>query len=383
MSSNDIMRLSDFILTHIEPIVQEWEDFARAIEPPDAPTDSKTLRDHAARMLTAIAADLDTPQTKQEQSEKSKGRGPRSSEDTAAETHAVERLLSGFSIEQLVAEYRALRASVLHLWAGESKKGFLTDTHDIIRFNEAIDQAVNESIARYAKLVKQSQNLFLAILGHDLRNPLGTTINGANLIMRTNEIDSKNAAIATRIYNSGKRMGRLVDDLIDYTRTHLGSGLPITPKPADFALVCQNVVDEMRILYPERTIAFDAPDKLDGSWDGDRVAQMISNLLGNALQHGSKNDPVVMKVYPDAGDIIVTINNQGPPISPENLRSIFEPLVRFVENESTDSDTGTSLGIGLYIVRQIVLAHGGSVNVESSQDDGTTFTIRLPRVSHS
>jgi signal transduction histidine kinase len=381
MSSTDITRLSDFILARMEPIVQEWENFARTIKPSEVPMDREALRDHASRMLKAIAADLDTPQTAQEQAEKSKGSGSRGDEDTAAEAHAEERLLSGFSIEQLAAEYRALRASVLHLWAAESKKGLTTDPDDITRFNEGIDQALAESIARYAKLVDQAQHLFLAILGHDLRNPLGATINGANLIMRTNDIDSKNTAIATRIFNSGNRMNRLVDDLIDYTRTHLGSGLPITRKQTNITRICENVVGELRTSHSGRIIDLSAAGDLEGMWDEDRIAQVISNLLGNALQHGSKDDPVIMAVYPEADDIVVTINNQGSPIPPENLRCIFEPLVRFVENENTDSDTETSLGIGLYIVRQIVIAHGGTINVASSQEDGTTFTIRLPRVS--
>jgi hypothetical protein len=142
MSSAHIVRLSDFILEHMEPILQAWEDFARTIESGVATMDRKTLRDHASQMLKVIVVDLDTPQTAREQAEKSKGLGPRSSADTAAETHAVGRLLSGFSIEQLTSEYRALRASVLHLWAAESKKGLVTDIDDITRFNEAIDQAL-------------------------------------------------------------------------------------------------------------------------------------------------------------------------------------------------------------------------------------------------
>lgn len=145
------MRLSAFILDHLEPILQAWEDFARTIEPPAFDMDSTALRNHASLMLKAIALDLDTEQSAIERSEKSQGRGKRGTEDTAAETHAIQRLSSGFTIEQLISEYRALRASVLDLWAKSTRTGLATDPDDITRFNEAIDQALAESVSRYAQ----------------------------------------------------------------------------------------------------------------------------------------------------------------------------------------------------------------------------------------
>src|SRR6478752_602832 len=121
MLTTSTVRLSDFILENMEPILQAWEDFARTIEPPALTMDDTELRDHAKLMLTAIAVDLKTPQTLLEQSEKSKGKAPRGDHDTAAETHAEARLLSGYSVEQLVSEYRALRSSVLKLWGGDGR----------------------------------------------------------------------------------------------------------------------------------------------------------------------------------------------------------------------------------------------------------------------
>jgi hypothetical protein len=148
MSIHTTVRLSDFILENMEPILQAWEDFARTIEPPALTMDDVELRDHAKLMLTVIAADLKTSQTKLQQSEKSKGNAPRDKQDTSAETHAEARLLSGYSVEQLVSEYRALRSSVLHLWTSQAAGGQATDMEDMTRFNEAIDQALAESVAR-------------------------------------------------------------------------------------------------------------------------------------------------------------------------------------------------------------------------------------------
>jgi signal transduction histidine kinase len=381
MSTYRIVRLSAFIREHRESILQTWEDFARTIEPPALSMDSKELRNHAGQMLEAIAADLDTSQTPFEQSEKSMGRGKVSAGDSAAETHAIARLLSGYSIEQLVSEYRALRASVLRLWAAASKESLVTDPVDVIRFNESIDQALAESVKRYAKLVKQAQNLFLAILGHDLRNPLGTTISGANLLMLATDIDTRHKAIATSIFNSGERMGKLVDDLIDYTRTHLGHGIPVAPKPTNVAQLCNQVIDEMRILHPGRTIEFNTEGNLDCVWDADRIAQVLSNLIGNAFQHGSPSDAVILKAYSNETDVMISVNNQGQIIPGDRIQSIFDPLVRFSEFESTGTKSDTSLGIGLFISREVAMAHGGVIDVTSSSEAGTTFVLHLPRIS--
>jgi len=373
------MRLSEFIRVHMESILQAWENFARTIEPPALTMDAKALRNHASHMLNAIADDLDRAQTLEEEIKKSEGHGKRGVDDTAAETHAIARLLSGYSIEQLASEYRALRSSVLRLWAAESKAGLKTDFDDITRFNEAIDQALAESIARYSKLFNQSRNLFLAILGHDLRNPLGTTINGAQMLMLSEDLESRYRDIAIRIFNSGRRMSKLVDDLIDYTRTHLGSSLPILPKPADLAEIAENVVDEMRIYHPTHDIKFSAAGKLDGVWDKERIAQVISNLVGNAVQHGASDKAIVVDARSDQEEIVVTVNNYGPVIVEEQLQTIFEPMVRFVEPDAPRPEKVNSLGLGLYIAREVVKSHGGSVDVASSSGDGTTFTVRLPR----
>jgi signal transduction histidine kinase len=374
------MRLSEFIRVRMESILQAWENFARTIEPPAFTMDATALRNHASHMLAAIADDLDQPQTVEEEIKKSEGRGEREVADTAAEAHAVARLSSGYSIDQLASEYRALRSSVLRLWAAESSTGHKADWDDITRFNEAIDQALAESIARYSMLLNHSRNLFLAILGHDLRNPLSATINGAQILMLSDDIDSRCRDIALRIHSSGRRMSKLVEDLIDYTRTHLGSSLPIAPKAGNIADIVQSIIDEIRTSHYEQEIKFNAIGRLDGIWDKNRIAQAISNLVGNAVQHGAPGKAIVVEACSDNEEIVVTVNNQGLVIPDEKLQIIFEPLVRFVEPTTVDSGKENSLGLGLYIAREVVKAHGGTINVFSRSSDGTTFTVRLPRI---
>jgi signal transduction histidine kinase len=372
-------RLADFIRDNIEPILQAWEDFARTIKPPALTMSDAELRDHAHQMLLTFAADLDTPQSDQERAAKSKGLGRREHDDSAAECHAKARLQSGFTVVQLASEYRALRSSVLTLWSDNPRPILATDMADMTRFNEAVDQALAESVGRYQHLVKQSQNMFLAILGHDLRNPLGTLVAGTSYIMQAGDISEKYILMATRMFQSAKRMSKLINDLIDFTRTHLGPGIPVQTTQGNLVAACQLVVSELRAVYPERTIELHTPPQLDAIFDGDRIAQMLSNLIGNALQYGNEVSPVRVCVTSCDDAIAIAVNNRGPTISPDKISSIFDPMVRVATSISADHTEHTSLGLGLYISYEIVQAHGGQISVASNAADGTTFEVTIPR----
>ena len=377
------LRLADFIRSNIEAILQAWEDFARTVEPPALTMDDVELRDHARQMLLAVADDLDQPQSEQERVAKSQGLGEREREnghrDTASETHAEARLLSGYTVVQLVSEYRALRSSVLALWDAFTREDRDTDSADMTRFNEAIDQALAESVARYEYLVKKSQNMFLAILGHDLRNPLGAVVMGSSFLMQANDIPHKYALAATRMNSSARRMSSLVNDLIDYTRTHFGANMPIDTRHGDLAIISRQVVEELRTFHPERQIALQVPGSVMTMIDSGRIAQMLSNLIGNAIQYGLVDTPVAVTVLADAGnDIVISINNAGPAIPADKIAGIFDPLVRITQQGGADAGEHTSLGIGLYIARQIAQAHGGRIEVVSGEQDGTTFSVTLP-----
>ncbi|MGV7208755.1 sensor histidine kinase [Oxalobacteraceae bacterium A2-2] len=372
-------RLADFIRSNLAPILQAWEDFARTIEPPALTMNDMALRDHARQMLLEFAADLELAQSDHERKAKSQGDGQRGVQDSAAETHAEARLLSGYTVVQLVSEYRALRSSVLSLWAQDANPMQATDLGDMTRFNEAIDQALGESVARYEKLVKQSQNMFLAILGHDLRNPLGTLVSGSSLILHTGDLPPKYLMVATRMLSSARRMNALVTDLIDFTRTHLGPGIPIHAGPCDLVAICRQVLDELQTGHPGRRLSLDAPTRLEAWLDGARMAQTLSNLMGNALQYGDVDVPVVVTVGADDAAITITVNNRGPLIPADRLGRIFDPFVRAHASGAADPIGHTSLGIGLYIAREIVHAHGGRLDATSVQDSGTTFTVLLPR----
>jgi signal transduction histidine kinase len=229
-------------------------------------------------------------------------------------------------------------------------------------------------------MVKQSQNMFLAILGHDLRNPLGTVVTGSTFLMQALDIPPRYVLVATRMFNSAKRMSKLINDLIDFTRTHLGPGIPIRVKQGSVVAVCEEVVNELRTFHPETRIELQVPPQLDAIFDESRLAQVLSNLIGNAIQYGSADLPVTVQVSSSAGDIVVTVNNRGTTIPPDRLASVFDPMVRIAASISGDYMERTSLGIGLYISREIVHAHGGKIHLASTDADGTTFTVTMPRL---
>ena len=375
------MRLSEFIIENLGPILDDWENFAKEI-PAAKGMDGKELRDHAKIMLQAIAKDLATPQSEEEQKQKSTGHGQAKEHaehgESPAEQHASERARSGFSIEDMFAEYRALRASVLRLWSESSDSPLQSALEDMTRFNEAIDQAVAESIARFFSTVQQSQHLFLGILGHDLRNPLGAISMSAQFLMQNSSLDSRFIKAASIIYNSSDQMSHLIDDLLDFTRTRLGQSMPLSLGQTDLLELVQRAITEASAFHPDRTILFDAKGDLRGHWNSARIGQVFSNLLGNAIKHGSDREPINVELSSEDQDVIATVHNGGSPIPEKDLPRIFEPMHQSLES-STSQQRNMGLGLGLYIAQQIVQAHRGTINVTSSIEEGTTFTVRLPR----
>ena len=372
------VRLGDFILSNMASILKEWEQFADTINPPALIMDSQELRDHAELMLTTIAFDLGTHQSSFEQKQKSKGLSPHNLRVTAAQFHAEGRLKAGFTIGQLLSEYRALRASVLNLWDQSIGDGLFTDARDVTRFNEAIDQAIAESVERFCELLRKSENIFLAILGHDLRNPLSTCIASTSMILSYEKLDNRIKSNASRTYTSLQRMNELITDLMEYTGSHLGKKLSTIKEPANMANICNDIIDEHQIAHPTRQIIKEINGSFDGQWDKQRIGQVISNLLGNAIDYGDKVTPIKVNLDSSMEGITIRINNQGKPIPESTIMHIFEPLTRHQESGSGNCPQKSNLGLGLYIANEIINAHDGSIRVTSNEKDGTTFEVKVP-----
>jgi len=374
------MRLADFLVTNLEPILAAWEAFARTHVPVGEAMDVAGLRDHAADILKAIGRDLRSPQTERERADKSMGDAtePPGAADTAAETHGALRAEAGFTLGQMVSEFRALRATVTRLWREAGGPSGGAEVEDLTRFHEAIDQALAESLTRYARDLDQSKEMFLAILGHDVRTPLGAIMMSATGLLLMPGLSPPQEAAASRILNSGTRIKQIVGDLLDFTRTRLGAGIPLACAEMDLGAVGRQVTEEVAAYHPDRDVRFEASGALRGSWDGGRLSQALSNLVGNAVQHGSPESPISVAARGAADEVTVAVHNRGPAIPPVQLHQIFSPLKRITRGAPRPQDAG-SMGLGLYIANEIVKGHGGRIDVESSEDRGTTFTVHLPR----
>lgn len=376
------MRLADFILANRDPILAEWEAFARTCAPAGSTMDVAALRDHADQMLTAIAADLAMPQGRRAQAEKSKGRAPAEDpgQTTAAGEHGAGRAESGFSVSQMVAEYRALRASVIRLWTQAQGPMAAEEVEDLTRFNEAIDQALAESVARFEQDVEQAKETFLAILGHDLRLPLAAISTSAAFVLETGELAEPHRTLLVRIAASATRTVGMVGELLDFTRSRLGGGIPVMRAETNLAEVVRDAVDEVAAAYPGRPIRVDSGGDQRGRWDAARLAQALGNLIGNAVQHGGDGTSVTVAVRGEPGQVAIAVHNGGAVIPPDQLDGIFNPMkARGAPRKAADRGPTGSLGLGLYIAERIVDAHGGRIAVESSAARGTTFTVYLPR----
>ena len=374
------MRLSVFIRDNNDPIIEEWESFAKSLVSSSANATPLALRDHIQEILAFIASDIESAQTQSEQVKKSRGEKPEGPKPTAAEVHASLRHAGGFNLDQMVSEYRALRASVIKLWDLALKDVSRATHDDQTRFNEAIDQAMTESIRDYSEKLDHSRNLFLGILSHDLRTPLGAISMSAQLTSKIGKLNDRQTMLQAQISDSAARAAEIVTHLLDITKTRLGSGLPISKAPMDMDFVSKQLVDEMQALHPGQKFDLKTSGDLKGTWDKARIGQLFSNLLGNAVQYGFKGTPICVNVAGTSKDVTLSVHNEGKPIPPDATTKIFESMTRAEPAEEGEADTvSVNLGLGLYISKEIVIAHGGAIGVTSSDKDGTTFTAKLPR----
>jgi len=340
------------------------------------------LRDHSREILLAIAAEMEFARSAQARAAQSKNVAvSEASRTSAAAEHGALRQMAGFDLVQLFAEFRALRASVMALWQRhEAEAPKHSSIEEITRFNEGLDKALAESVHRYSNEVGASRDMFLAVLGHDLRGPLSAIAMSATLLAKPGLSDDARQQAAVRIKRSSRDMNRLITDLLEYTRTRLGAGIPIDRAACDLGPVCEASLEDIRAGSPEQQFVQQMSGDLTLQADAARMQQALSNLLSNAVQHGSRQSPVMLIVDGEADAIVLRVTNAGEPIPAEALPMIFEPLVKAPSAGSESHDRSrTSLGLGLFIVREIVIGHGGTISVESSIAAGTVFTIRLPR----
>jgi PAS domain S-box-containing protein len=233
--------------------------------------------------------------------------------------------------------------------------------------------AVSRDISEQRKRAEFEQQL-IGIVSHDLRNPVAAMLTGATILERSLSSDPPLAKVVARIKNSGDKAVRLIRDLLDFTQVRAGGGIPIHRVSSDVHEICRGAIDELRHKHPERSIVHTVHGDGAGFWDPDRLAQVVSNLTQNAIAYSPAESPVLVRSERKGAEVSIVVRNEGSPIAESVLATLFEPFKRGVRNHDPDR----SIGLGLFIVQQIVKAHGGSVQVHSSADDGTTFTVVVP-----
>jgi len=241
-------------------------------------------------------------------------------------------------------------------------------------------QALRASAAERERLVRELTEslrlaeMFSAVLGHDLRNPLSVITTSAETLLRRGP-DETLRRPASRILSSGQRMGRMIEELLDMARARMTGGFPLSPSETDLLSLCRRVVADHEISHAACGISFTHEGDGRGFWDEDRLFQVLANLVGNALEHGRREAPIAVRLDAVSAErVMVSVHSQGG-IPPEMLPHLFDP---FRVRQTRASGT-RGLGLGLYIVREIVAAHGGHVDVASSEAEGTLFTVTLPR----
>jgi two-component system sensor histidine kinase/response regulator len=216
------------------------------------------------------------------------------------------------------------------------------------------------------------KDLFLGTVGHDLRGPLNAILMASQIMLLDGACgNAEHRKLATRIDRAGHRMQRMIEDILDLARGQFAGGISLSPQATNLAEVCQGVMDESRVTRPDRPLTIDTSGEVSGHWDAGRIGRVAYNLIGNAVDHG-QDGPVHVRVSDRGEHVALEVHNQGAPIDPQMLPLLFEPFRRGATSHH-------GLGLGLYIVREIVRAHRGSVDVRSTAAEGTTFTVKLPK----
>jgi len=344
--------MAQFLRDHGGEIIEEWLRRVATL-PAAAGMPEPVLRDNVPAILEELAERLDQKDPV--------GLGL----DALPSHHAMSRYKVGFDVRGVVAEYRILRQVVLDLYRPRAEPP---------AFHAALDHAIADAVDHFALERDRASETFVAILSHDLRNPLNAISMAAHHLLNHGAESGPERRLASRISASTARIERMITDLLDLARSRLGGGIPIVRHRIDLVPILRDVTDEFADAYPDRTLRV-SPDEgsLVGEWDGDRLAQLMSNLIANALEHG--DDPIRIHAFDRGDQVEVEVRNRGT-IDLETSSRAFDPFVSL----HAQREGRRGLGLGLYIVREIARAHGGGVDIASAAGE-TVFRVFLPRTA--
>ncbi|HYO68791.1 MAG TPA: PAS domain-containing protein, partial [Archangium sp.] len=287
---------------------------------------------------------------------------------------AVAAAIAGENGGRYDVEYRTVAPDGRIRWLAARGQSFFDSSGKAVRFlGTAMDITARKLAEEALRERSMLERQLIGIVSHDLRNPLNTILLGVQALLRRDDLDERTTRTALRIQQATERATRLVRDLLDYTQARLGGGLRLERKPVDLHALAQAVVDEVRAAHPERELLVASDGDGRGEWDGDRLSQLVTNLVTNAVKYSPAGTPIMVMTMGEGQEVTLEVHNEGPPIPADVLPGLFQPLQR---GEGSGATAERSVGLGLYIVDQVGRAHRGSLAVSSSQAEGTSFTVR-------
>lgn len=307
-------------------------------------------------------------------------REPEFQNHPALKTYAVESYI-GVPLFRQNGEYFGVLCSLDLLPADISEKHletFKLMARLIAHELEAEEQRSElDEALKLANQANEARARFTSILGHDLRNPLNSIVMAATILQRENISAENSLRMTNTILRTSRRMKFLIEDLLDASQTAQGNEILIQKEPGDLRDIFQPMIEEFRLVHQNRQIDFRAPENYYGEWDKGRLGQVLSNLLSNALSYGSPQFPIQVRLVNQDESVVLQVNNQGEAMSEEIRQNLFSPFWRGAKKVGENANS-SGLGLGLYIVKQIVKAHGGIITVESNNETGTSFAVILP-----
>ena len=374
------MQLSTFIVARLDTIVEEWQASARTSAPAQDESAAAELRACLDGLLLTIAGDME-----RDGSAAHARTGARHADaggnSAPATRHGRLRQQQGFGLGQLVDEFGSLRTTVLTRWYfSGARKDSESVLQQGLRFNQVVDAALRDSAESFVQALTATRDTHLFTLLQDLRSPL-SAIHVASAVLARPDFGPETRRNSTRRARAAlTQMDGLISDLLEYTRSRSAPGIPVDKSSCDLKHVCEASIETLRASHPARTFHLATSGDLVLGADAPRVQQALLNLLHNALQHGDGQSVIKLVASGDEAGVLLSVWNAGRAIPEASLEAIFEPWVRAPSGASDRPDRlPASLGLGLFIAREIALAHGGTIAATSDASAGTRFTIRLPR----
>jgi signal transduction histidine kinase len=372
------MKLSALMHGQLDAIIDRWEAVTHeALGPSKVATLGKTLREPYRDLILQMLAEMPATLSGEQSSSALDEGDLRAGGQDCVARYVASRYAAGLTVADVVCELGLLWPSVLFLTRNLAQEASLDELE---RFTGALHNMLARSVQSYLDRMSAAGDMFLAILGHEIRNPLQAVAVAGKLLAVPSLPDPIRVETAARVSRATNLMESLVSDLIDFTRSRLGVRARVERSACDLREACQEALELAQMSAPERVFKHQFVGNLQLQADRARVRQVISNLLNNAVQHGEEATPISLIALGTEESIMLTVSNFGRPIPEEAARLIFEPLVQVpISSADPTKRFKHSLGLGLYIAREIVRGHDGTITVHSSPTAGTTFTVRLPR----